>query len=203
MKGAIRMGGNVVTNLKHPSDNTDAATKEYVDKTAAPAGFGGYGEAVATVGTFATEATLEAALNGVFGTMKNNETRRIRFVLQTLGNWTWTGIFFRSSDNYAILEVSSGVGIHVSNLTKTLSGGTWTPVEWLNPPMIKGVRYRTMERYASGSVYVELGTDGKVRKFLEDGTDITARYNVSIQIVSSVDEIPADAPEGALFVVLT
>lgn len=43
---------------------------------------------------------------------------------------------------------------HNSHLERIFAGG-WKPWEWVNPPMILGVEYRTTERYLGKPVYVK------------------------------------------------
>lgn len=47
-------------------------------------------------------------------------------------------------DNYVVVE-----------RTKRNDDGTWTPIEWRNPPMQNGVEYRTTERYDGKPVYAK------------------------------------------------
>lgn len=42
------------------------------------------------------------------------------------------------------------------------SGNTWLPWEWVNPPMLLGVEYRTTERYLGKPVYVKAVDCGAV-----------------------------------------
>jgi hypothetical protein len=120
------------------------------------------GEIIPALGTFATETALETSLNNLFNTMGNNEARAVRFVLSSIGDWTWVGTLFRSSNTYATLDVVSGIGNHLSRSTKTLSAGTWTALEWDNPPMVLGVEYRTTERFNGKAVYAKLFDIGEL-----------------------------------------
>ena len=52
--------------------------------------------------------------------------------------------------------VSDGDGVDayvVVERTRRQTDGTWTPIEWRNPPMFAGVEYRTTERYNGKPVY--------------------------------------------------
>lgn len=120
------------------------------------------GEIIPTLGTFATEAELETALSALFNRISNNEARTVRFLLSTLGDWTWIGTLFRSSDTYATLDIVSGIGGHVSRITKTLTNGAWTALEWENPPMALGVEYRTRQRYLGKPVYAKVFDVGEL-----------------------------------------
>lgn len=52
--------------------------------------------------------------------------------------------------------------------------GNGTPWEWVNPPMILGVEYRTTERYQGKPVYVQAVNFGAIT----DGKTVTAGENV-------------------------
>ena len=60
---------------------------------------------------------------------------------------------------YCSLFVIDGVQIILSYnnpntiLIRTQSSGVWVPWEWVNPPMLLGVEYRTIERYLGKPVY--------------------------------------------------
>ena len=41
------------------------------------------------------------------------------------------------------------------NLVRKCGGTTWSPWEWVNPPMALGVEYRTTERYNGKPVYIK------------------------------------------------
>lgn len=47
---------------------------------------------------------------------------------------------------------------------RTVDGGEGYPWEWVNPPMEKGVEYRTVERYEGEPVFVTLQEDGTIKK---------------------------------------
>ena len=114
------------------------------------------------VGTFATEAELETALNNVLTTMSIGQVSQIRFSIAkigevTIGDWWWIGTLYKSSSaNYAILEASSGFGSKTSTIKKSLSYGTWMPFEWENPPLDTGIEYRTTKRFNGSAVYIKV-----------------------------------------------
>lgn len=114
------------------------------------------------LGTFETETDLNNALAHRFGCMTNDTSAPTKFVLNTIGDWTWYGTLFRSSATYAVVDVVSGYGGHVSRITKTLTAGTWTALEWDNPPMVLGVEYRTTERFNGKAVYAKLFDVGEL-----------------------------------------
>lgn len=145
------------------------------------------GEMIQTLGSFDTEADLEASLKTMFDLMANNEFRHIRFLLRTIGDWTWVGTMFRSSDTYAIVDVVSGIGSHVSRITKTLTNDAWLSLEWENPPMNLGTEYRTTERYLGKPVYVKLFDVGELpsNSFKKEAHSLTKTAVVDLYGVST------------------
>lgn len=71
-------------------------------------------------------------------------------------------------------------------VVRKLTNTTWTPWEWINPPMEAGVEYRTTERYNGKAVYVKSVSIGK----LTNGT------NVKITGVSEAGAVRAMAKAG-------
>lgn len=49
--------------------------------------------------------------------------------------------------------------------------GVWYPWEYVNPPMIVGVEYRTTERYQGKAVYKKLDTDGVIKWRIDGETE--------------------------------
>lgn len=47
-------------------------------------------------------------------------------------------------------------------LIRVCNGGTWTPWEWIDPPMELGIEYRTTERYLGKPVYTRLFNCGNM-----------------------------------------
>lgn len=120
----------------------------------------GYG-AVLTGYAGNTEAELEEALLGVINTMANYSTKQIRCSMAFLGkSGFYLTTVFRHTSTYVLVTFQS-MSFGGAVLQKVYSGGTWSPIEWRNPPMELGVEYRTTERYQEKSVYikaVDLGT---------------------------------------------
>lgn len=133
---------------------------------AAPAGFG-YGEATRLVWWDDADGTkLEAYLDGMFtdNSMKNKVYRYILVdypVCAASGQGGYADIVctdFTGSTPQSITIVyyavhgSAGVAI----ATKKKHAGVWYPWEYVNPPMMMSVEYRTTERHNGKPVYCKL-----------------------------------------------
>lgn len=123
----------------------------------APSGYG-YGGAPIYLGKQYSEPELDAALTNVYSQLADCETKLIYW--EGAGSWRWFAQMARSSANYGtvLAHCAENGG---SIILKTLSSGTWQPLEWENPPMVPGVEYRTTERWNGHPVYtaaVNMGT---------------------------------------------
>lgn len=72
-----------------------------------------------------------------------------------------------------------------SILTRTIVSGVWSPWEWVNPPMLLGVEYRTAERYNGKPVYVKLVDFG----LLPNNTTKTVSYEENASLCIDVKMI--------------
>lgn len=112
---------------------------------------------VEDVGTNATypEGAVEASLTEMLSDMVANESRQVWLMWEKLGDWTVSGTLFKSSANYATFSGSCSKYGHVTQLNKDYYNGSWTPFEWVNPPMELGAEYRTTERFDGKVVYAK------------------------------------------------
>lgn len=76
------------------------------------------------------------------------------------------GFVIKYTDDYIIQQVyslGSGVGVGAECARRIKNKEGWQPWEWVNPPMLLGIEYRTAERWKGKAVYtkiVSLGTVG-------------------------------------------
>lgn len=77
---------------------------------------------------------------------------------------------------------------------RIMKAGIWGPWEWVNPPMLLGVEYRTTERYLGKPVYCKLVDCGAV----VEGKVVDLGLNKPAAIIS-VDAIVNNAPSPAFY----
>ena len=141
MSGDINMSGYAVTGLRTPTEDTDAATKGYVNTTAAPAGFG--------LGSVAGADKWNGDANAL--------TKQGWYRLES---GTTNGVGASASvrvDGYAETGLTQTAYTRTGFvLQRTCVDGTWGEWEYVNPPMALGVEYRTTERWNGKAVYTKL-----------------------------------------------
>lgn len=122
---------------------------------AAPAGYG-YGGKITTkiYNINGTEADFNAMLENVFASMSDEAAMQVQFLDASTGDsFISTATLYKSYSDYGWLK---GTDYGGRNLQKVKRGGTWQPWEWVNPPMVSGVEYRTTERVNGKAVYAKL-----------------------------------------------
>lgn len=144
MAGAIEMGGNKVTGLGTPTAEGDAVSLGYANGAYAPAGFGLGSNTVSA----ADPDTI--AKTGFY---------HISLEEPSTG---YTGNFYCHHINYNA-DHAAQIAFGMKNSTGILDGtvkkrykaaGVWSEWEYVNPPMVPGVEYRTPERHNGKPVYV-------------------------------------------------
>lgn len=126
---------------------------------AAPAGYG-YGETLKVI-DHNSEASFEAFLNNELATMGDKQAKQIAFSCSDglHGGTTYFGTLTRNISGYAVLY---GCSADNAKVFKSVTNGVWSAFEWVNPPMLNGVEYRTTERWSGKAVYTKLIDCGKM-----------------------------------------
>ena len=123
----------------------------------APAGYGGFGEALPyiTAGNDDVDGSkFDALIEAKFATLSNNTTLQLKFdCYPAVSGSVFFGTLWKYSANYGVL---TGWSYDGSIIRKVKIGGAWLPFEWVNPPMLLGVEYRTTERHQGMPVYKKL-----------------------------------------------
>lgn len=195
MTGALQMGGHKITSLAEPTDNTDAASKEYVDDTIT----------VSLVGNYIPmgqkgQANGVASLDGS-GKVPNEQLPPMDYVPTSRtvnGHALSADVTLDADDVGAIPNPSGGTAGQV--LTKTADGSAWEDApsglpaggtegqmlyktadgtEWGDKPNI----YVNIE-YSDGS-YSADKTYEEIRQLLLDGFHVFALYGGLIFVLSS------------------
>lgn len=158
MQGDINMDGHAITGLADAVNDGDALALAFAKTLFAPSGYG-YGGTPIYLGKQYSESELDAALTDAYSQLADCETKLIYW--EGAGSWRWFAQMTRSSANFgSVLAHSAENGGSI--ILKTLSSGTWQPLEWVNPPMALGVEYRTTERSEGKVVYVKRFATGKM-----------------------------------------
>lgn len=162
MAGDIAMAGHKVTGLGTPTADCDAVPLKYAMEKFAPSGYG---------------------LNNDFETTENAAdfdgyitTGWYRYV-----NDTGENLVPGFKTYYAICRVDSFANSYVVQtlypwgpiggvLQRTRNVDAWSEWEWVNPPMLVGVEYRTTERYKGNAVFKKVDTNGDVLWRIEGDT---------------------------------
>ncbi len=118
------------------------------DIGAAPSGFG--------LGTgFANAPGVDAnqiVANGIYAANQNVPISGVTFIVEAK-----VGATAANQIQYAYAyRPSSGAPTASTVQRRVCDNGTWGVWEWVNPPMVLGVEYRTTERYNQKPVYTKL-----------------------------------------------
>lgn len=172
--------------------------------TAAPAGYG-YGGASVYLGSVTTEDELTNALETLYASMANGETKMIRWYGYPSNEFNFFGILSKSSANYG------SVVVHTAHYrgelcSKTKYDGVWLPIEWDNPPCASGVEYRTTQRRDGKPVYTvfyNVSGTGLLDLIIEGSTiPVSAdvfRVNASDGGMPLPLKVPANGMDGTVY----
>ena len=101
-------------------------------------------------------------------------------VLNTPTGNSWWGIlsFVYDADSATQWAMPQNTAAYYGSVCKREKrAGTWTPWEWVNPPLALGVEYRTTERYLGKPVYTTIVNFGAISA----GTNTIAHNLVSVE----------------------
>ena len=129
----------MTTALNNKADKSEIP-KSYDDVGAAPAGYGlgGNAKTVTSADNITANGYYETAI--------------------TIGGVTDSCIVWHNqhginnAEQFAVSVLGGFVGSGIHRIKKS---GTWQPWEWVNPPMVVGVEYRTTERCDGKVVYAK------------------------------------------------
>lgn len=186
---------------------------------AAPNGYGFGGDPIVlSDGFLRSEADLTSTLEAIFSTMKSRETKLVRFAgYPDNSDYNWFGFVSKSSENYGSMLVYSSYNSGVL-LTKAKVGGTWQPIEWVNPPMVPNEEYRTTKRHNNKVIYTKLVDFGALPNNAEKavvvmptnsslvsaiGYGAGTSYNVLIPGYYGIKSIGSTRSNGALWLSTT
>lgn len=109
-------------------------------------------------------------------------------LLNVVGNRNNT---FASRQIFYPYHPYGGVALDISCMRMRTDAGEWQPWEWVNPPMILGVEYRTTERYLGKAVYVRLVNFGALGNATTKSVDVAVENTDKIPVLGGTAlEIP-------------
>ena len=126
----------------------------------APAGYVAYEVSVRT------EEALETAVANAYASVSDGKIGFARITSDSnsisLVGGAWYITVYRCNDQYGTVKAVSYSASGPSIIYRNLFAGTWGEWEWVNPPMVTGVEYRTTERWSGKAVYTQLLNAGAV-----------------------------------------
>lgn len=184
MTGDLQMGGHKITNLAEPTDNTDAASKEYVDDTIT----------VSLVGNYIPtgqkgQANGVASLDGS-GKVPNEQLPPMDYVPTSRtvnGHALSADVTLDADDVGAIPNPAGGTAGQV--LTKTADGSAWEDAPSGLPD--GGVEGQMLYKSADGAAWgdkpvmyvtVTQSSDGSGHKVDKDAGEIKAAYEAGSSV---------------------
>lgn len=119
-------------------------TDEYLLERCAPAGYGlgGYCKSI--------NHWDEATACGWYSTANGSPTAATESTV-------WAGVVTADPITGQITQTVKSQGVYSQGeAVRHYFDNEWTPWEWVNPPLLQGVEYRTTERYMGQPVYAKL-----------------------------------------------
>ena len=74
----------------------------------------------------------------------------------------WHIIVYRSNGLYGSIDITSYETNTIRKATRGVYGGVLHPIAWVNPPLIGGKEYRTIDRYQGVAVIKKVDTSGNI-----------------------------------------
>ena len=120
----------------------------------------GYGLGKLTTYDVYSDAEIDAVLVDIINGMGDHVFKRITLSFKSTTNFTNAGghyytDIYKLSTNYAMITIKSYMA-GGRELHRVWYAGVLEPWEWVNPPMVAGVEYRTTERHDGKPVYRKL-----------------------------------------------
>lgn len=153
MTGDLDMGGHRVKNVAAPEEDADAVNLGYLNENCAPAG---YGLGLLRPTVIETRAEVDDLKSAGWWEYNSSET------CCGYAGTQYGGIFVIPS-MWSVTQFFFCRIFHEGYLKRFYDASTseWLPWEWVNPPMVPGVEYRTTKRWNGKAVYaaqVDCGT---------------------------------------------
>lgn len=147
------------------SSTQQAQVRENI--AAAPSGYGFGGEYIDRLSVTDGNESYEsfcARLDEIMSKMPTSSVKMMRvYPPQIYGKISNTcSLIYQSTDGYCGVYNLGSPDKTCSQWRMIKYNGVWQPFEWINPPLVPGVEYRTTERYLGKPVYCKLVDFGKL-----------------------------------------
>lgn len=95
-----------------------------------------------------------------------------------------------------VQEVTNGVG---KTVRRVHVDGAWSAWEWINPPLVQGVEYRTTERYEGNAVYCKLFNAGTVAASSNMTVNIITEEEAAVSSVKRIVSVNIFTPNNNIY----
>lgn len=146
-----------VNNAQKAASELDAHLSEMSadDLGAVATGHGNFGEVLTTISA-TTENEFQTSLSTIIAGMQNYTSKRIVATLGFLGDSSeFECIVTRRTASTALVRLYN---LQLNNIIaqKIYTPTGWQVVEWVNPPLVSDVEYRTIERISGKAVFKKM-----------------------------------------------
>lgn len=146
---------------------SDAQMEQARSNIGAAPSSGGLGVGLSYVGANSASETYETfcgKIDAILNTMSNNSAKLYRVYPPAIYGraGTTVSLIYRGNGKYGYVFNLGAADNMMSGWRMFKDNGVWYPFEWVNPPMVLGVEYRTTERYGGKPVYVKVVDCGNI-----------------------------------------
>ena len=177
----VSLAGNKLTEVGDPVNGNDGVNLYTLEMALSQKSQIGYGFGGETIGlqSASTIQDLNAQINSLLTTMKKQSAKEICVVDPSMhGRGHCYGTLHKTDDAYASVLLSNyAADIMIGKKTN----GAWV-WEWVNPPMVPGVEYRTTERWNGSPVYCKVVDCGEI----PSGSAVAIYTNKGVPIGSPI-----------------
>lgn len=99
----------------------------------------------------------------------------------------WHLTVYRSNSLYGSIDLTSYETNTIRKATRGFYGGAFYPVAWINPPLLTGIEYRTIDRYKGAAVYKKVNANGDILWRVEGETSWHLLSSASYVSAASVE----------------
>lgn len=169
MTGPINMNQNMLFGLADPKNDSEAVSLGFAKNNYAPSGYG--------LGGVSKQLTSADDLNNIKanGWYQWNDNDKPKNVPSSSGTVYMSAMRVTACGATCLQEIfdTSDSMLRGGHVQRVIYGGIVFEWEWVNPPMIAGIEYRTIERWKGKPVYTMLVDCG----YLPNASTKDTRYS--------------------------